>query len=146
MSILLSNNHHQSYWLQKIDLHFNFVDKMVEENIFKWSLLLLSFLMIPSFCSSAKQKWGTSCTIIVGTESLFSCQKVLNYTLAITNKSKKNFKLNLIKLWQNLCLESYLKKPMWSVKYGELVYHFKCILICNGKNIRTFEIWGNLFD
>lgn len=94
----LITTHHTG--LKKINLNFNFVDKIVAEIIFKWSSLLLSILMIPSFCSSAKQKWGTSCTIIVGTESWFFCQKVLNYTLEITNKSRKeNFKWNLRKLW-----------------------------------------------
>lgn len=43
----LITTHHTG--LKKVNLSFNFVDKMVGENIFKWSSLLLSILMIPSF-------------------------------------------------------------------------------------------------
>lgn len=60
--LLLSNYHPYIGW-KKILCSFNFVDEIGGENIFKWSSLLLNFLMILSFCSSAKQKSVTSCTI-----------------------------------------------------------------------------------
>ena len=160
--------------------------------------------MIPSFCSSAKQKWGTSCTIIVGTESWFFCQKVLNYTLAITNKRRKeNFKfekamvksvsnklfenINTIskiwlisipfyfifknilfiyswvtqrerekqkekqapckepdagldpRTWQDHALGQRQALNSWATR-DPPVYHFKCILIYNGKDGGPFKI------